>query len=65
MKNWILSQWAKATVHRRWIALMFIQIWVWPQLLDPHMPAGFGFSLIITMTVCIIFNAIKMVESHD
>jgi hypothetical protein len=65
MKNWILSQCAKVLPHHRWAAVLFIQVWMWPQILDPHMPAGVGFSTIVTMLFCVVFNIIKMVNAYE
>ena len=65
MKNWIALQWAKVPPHCWWATLLFIQIWLWPQILDPHMPAGVGFSTIVTMMFCVIFNIIKLVVAYE
>lgn len=65
MKNWILTQCAKVLSYHRWAALLFVQIWVWPQILDPHMPAGVGFSTIVTMFFCIVYNIIKLVIAYE
>lgn len=65
MKNWITTQFDKIPTYSRWIVLMFVQIWLWPQILDPRMPAGIGFSAIVTMAICVVYNFIKIVNAYE
>lgn len=65
MKNWLLTRLRGIPLHYRWSALLFVQIWVWPQVLDPHMSAGIGFSTIVTMAICVIFTMIKTINAYE
>lgn len=64
MKNWILTQWNKLSERQRWALLMFAQVWAWPQVLDPAMPAGFGFSLIVTMACAVVYNLVRVIDAQ-
>lgn len=61
----VKNKWQSIRTSRKAIAILFVQIWLWPQVLSNSLDPGIMFSMIITAAAMFGYNLYVMIDSLE